>query len=314
MSLISSTLGRFVPKYRTLAQWEPIYAQIVASRDIVEKTKENRRTHRARIVTALGRRTISAIRPHEIAGLIKSIAAMQPHTALRTLVEARDMFNEALQHGWVDTNPAVPVKLPRVRVARERLSFDQWQRIHDHSDACSPPWVSRMLVLALVTGQRRGDLRKMRFSDVCDEHLRVEQQKTGARLELPLDLQLGVIGVSIREAIESCRGYAPLDADGDGYLLRKTTGGPLVGASLSWRFEQAREGALPPHSGKGAPPSLHECRSLAERLYREQGINTMILLGHSRQAMTDMYNRDRGLSRRAGKWKRLVLGVPPTSV
>lgn len=53
------------------------------------------------------------------------------------------------------------------------------------------------------------------------------------------------------------------------------------------------------------PPSLHECRSLSERLYRAQGINTMILLGHKHQAMTDMYNDDRGLTR--GEWKTLTL-------
>jgi integrase len=33
-----------------------------------------------------------------------------------------------------------------------------------------------MLLLALHTGQRRADLAKMRFDDVVDGHLRVEQQ------------------------------------------------------------------------------------------------------------------------------------------
>lgn len=56
---------------------------------------------------------------------------------------------------------------------------------------------------------------------------------------------------------------------------------------------------------KGSPTSLHECRSLSERLYRAQGINTMTLLGHSTQAMTDLYNNDRGLTR--GEWKTLQL-------
>jgi hypothetical protein len=47
------------------------------------------------------------------------------------------------------------------------------------------------------------------------------------------------------------------------------------------------------------------CRSLAERLYCGQGIDTRTLLGHKRQAMTDVYNDDRGLSR--GQWRVLIL-------
>lgn len=65
-------------------------------------------------------------------------------------------------------------------------------------------------------------------------------------------------------------------------------------------FEEARQAALSAFKS-GHPASLHECRSLSERLYRKQEINTMILLGHHSQAMTDLYNDDRGLS--GGEWK-----------
>lgn len=41
-------------------------------------------------------------------------------------------------------------------------------------------------------------------------------------------------------------------------------------------------------------PSFHEQRSLSERLYRDQGIDTQKLLGHKSQKMTDKYNDNRG--------------------
>ncbi|KAB7673754.1 tyrosine-type recombinase/integrase [Plesiomonas shigelloides] len=46
--------------------------------------------------------------------------------------------------------------------------------------------------------------------------------------------------------------------------------------------------------GEQTPASFHEIRSLSERLYREQGINTQKLLGHASQKMTDKYNNNRG--------------------
>jgi len=42
-------------------------------------------------------------------------------------------------------------------------------------------------------------------------------------------------------------------------------------------------------------PTFHEQRSLSERLYEEQGINTQQLLGHSSDRMTAQYHNDRGL-------------------
>lgn len=42
-------------------------------------------------------------------------------------------------------------------------------------------------------------------------------------------------------------------------------------------------------------PTFHDQRSLSERLYEEQGINTQLLLGHSSDRMTAQYHNDRGL-------------------
>ncbi len=140
----------------------------------------------------------------------------------------------------------------------------------------------------------------MRFADVWDGHLHIEQAKTGARLALPLGLRLDVLDKTLGQAIDDCLDYAT----GTEYVLRKHNGGQLVEASLSARFEEAREGSIPVCTD-GLPVSLHECRSLSERLYRAQGINTMVLLGHKHQAMTDIYNDDRGLSK--GRWTTLSI-------
>lgn len=298
--LLAETIGRVSPKYRTLDQWAVIYRQIVESRPICEKTKSNRRSSLAHLLAALGDRTISAVRPHEVAAMVRQLHSLHQQSAKRLLIEAKDMFNEAMNYGWIDRNPAASVKAPLVKVQRNRLTIDQWRKIQQYAQDHQPPWVSRLLMLSLVTGQRRSDVVKMRFSDVWDGYLHVEQAKTGERIAIPVALRLAAIGVTVGDVIESCRSYAV----GTEYLLRKHNGQPLCDASLSARFEEAIDHAVE-HCKTGGQPSLHECRSLAERLYRAQGINTMVLLGHKHQSMTDLYNDDRGLSR--GEWKTLQL-------
>lgn len=297
---LSATIGRVVPRYQTCAQWAEEYIQIIDQLPVCEHTKVNRRCALAHVVKHLGDDIIGKVKPLRIGKMVREIASVSPQTAKRALFEARAFFNEAILAGVINSNPAAPIKSPKVRVSRNRMSLDHWLAIRAWSAANQPPWCCRMLDLALVTGQRRSDLRAMGSDDVWDDHLHVIQFKTGTRLALPVALRLDVIGKSIADVIDDCQAYA---APGKTFL-RRQSGMRIVDASLSARFEEAREGA-----GLcwdvGTPPSLHECRSLAERLYRDQGIDTRILLGHKHQSMTDAYNDDRGLS--AGKWITLTL-------
>lgn len=131
----------------------------------------------------------------------------------------------------------------------------------------------------------------------------------GERIAIPLSLRLGALDLSVGEVVDACRSYAPLVDTDEALLLRKTTGAAPVGASMSWRFEQARECALGAHDdANSSPASLHECRSLSARLYDAQGVDDIqTLLGHTDAAMTELYKDDRGLDRRAGKWREVAV-------
>ena len=54
--------------------------------------------------------------------------------------------------------------------------------------------------------------------------------------------------------------------------------------------------------GTGTPATFHEQRSLSERLYKEQGVDTRKLLGHKTQQQTDRYHDDRGKG-----WSKVAL-------
>lgn len=299
MSILSFVLGRLAPRFRTVNEWSAIYRQLVDARPISAKTKANRHGALGHVLNYLGERMVSAVRPHEVAAMVQDIAQTHPQTAKRVLFEVADLFNECMAYGWIDRNPAAGVKAPPCRVQRKRLTLGNWQDIKAYAEENMPPWVANMMVLALVTGQRRSDLVKAQFDDVWDGHLHIEQAKTGTRLALPLALRLDVLGLTLAQAIKQCKS-ADVPSQ---YLLHKHNGERLADASLSARFEEARKAVLP--SSGGIPASLHECRSLSERLYRAQGLNTMVLLGHKHQAMTDIYNDDRGLTK--GVWKTLLL-------
>jgi len=110
MNLISATLGRIAPSFRTLSEWADIYTPGLSERQVCKKTLQNRQCHVRRIVEALGDKRIGAIKPHEISSLIARVSKEHPVAAKRTLIEIRSMMDEAVNNGWITTNPAKAVR------------------------------------------------------------------------------------------------------------------------------------------------------------------------------------------------------------
>lgn len=308
MRFVSATLGRIAPRFRAIEAFQPIYDALLATQPLLPKSLHQRRYHVTLLLHAFAGRAIGGIQPHELAVAVRKLHVRSPTTARSVLREARSFFECAhTRYGWIARNPADGLRPLPVPIKRQRLSLEQWQRMHAAAAGHRIKWLRPMLELALVSGQRRADLQKMRFDDVWAEAgvgdcLHVRQQKTGALVALPLGLRLDAAGLTLGAVIERCRAYGTRGET----MLRKRRGRPLVTASLSARFEELFEAEHGLWQGPGNPPSLHECRSLSERLYRAQGIDTRTLLGHKRQYQTDVYNDDRGLS--AGQWR--LLGLP----
>jgi len=292
---------------RTLGAWLDLHERLLRDRGYKAQTLKNRRDNLAHVRRLWGTLPIATLKPHQVATALKTFPAERSSTARRVLAELRDAYAEAIANGWAETNPAAHLKPPKHKIKRARLTWETWQAMRTLAHAGPQRWVESMLLLALVTGQRRADLAKMRFDDVVDGHLRIEQQKQagkgyGARVAIPLSLRMEAIGMTVGDVIEHCRASAKPGVT----LLRKASGGPIEESSLSARFHEHIVAVL----GDGAHgqyewPSLHEVRSLSTRLYHAQGVDVQTLLGHKHPEMTEVYKDDRGLS--AAEWKRVVV-------
>ncbi|MBG6040438.1 tyrosine-type recombinase/integrase [Proteus mirabilis] len=220
------------------------------------------------------------------------------------LIDVFDVFKEAQHAGEVPPgyNPALATKQPKRKVTRQRLSFDKWKKIFEIADK-QHRYMGNAMLLAIVTGQRVSDISRMRFQDIWDDHLHIIQSKTGAKVAIPLSLRNQAINVSLKEVIERCR-----DRIVSHYLVHyhRTTsqskrGEQVTANTLTTNFKKARN-KTDIDWGEGTPATFHEQRSLSERLYRAQGINTKDLLGHKNQIQTDKYHDDRGKD-----WIKIVI-------
>lgn len=102
-----------------------------------------------------------------------------PATVARYLAALSHVFTIAMKEwGWMDANPMAKIKKPKEPRGRERfLSDGERQRLLDSCKSLSKPLHS-IVVLALSTGMRRGEVMTLRWSQVDFGRKRITLFKT----------------------------------------------------------------------------------------------------------------------------------------
>lgn len=294
---IATSKGKGITAITWLDRYWKIQEERLATGDIKTNTYKQKAKPVALLKERVGMKLISAVDVRDIAQILDEyISEGQQRMAQVIRSVLIDVFKEAQHAGEVPPghNPALATKQPRRRITRQRLNLDEWQKIFDIADA-HHKYMGNAMLLALITGQRLGDISRMKFTDVWDDHLHIEQEKTGSKIAIPLALRCDAISWSLRDVIARCRDYAVSP-----YLvhfLHSTSqaerGSQVKARTLTMNFSKARDKAKIDW-GDGTPATFHEQRSLAERLYEAQGIDTQKLLGHKSPNQTARYHDDRG--------------------
>lgn len=278
----------------TLTVWLQRYDVIYKRRKLAENTYKVRKGQIAMISEKMGDMVLSKISTCHIAEFLELWVAQDKKTMAATMRSVlSDIFREAIVEGHIVNNPVSPTRSAKPVVKRERLELDQYRLIRDVASDL-PAWFGLSMDLALITGQRREDLSLIRFDHIVDGRLQVDQGKTGAKISLPLDLELKAVGLRLGTVIERCRLASKTDFMISAGIRKNSPDGSLHPDSLTKKFVTARKRT--DLCFDESPPTFHEIRSLAGRLYeKEKGKEfAMKLLGHRSEKMTDKYLDTRG--------------------
>lgn len=273
----------------TLHSWIDRYEVILATRNLKPKTLTDYGSKLKAIRERMRDVPVSEITTKTIAEVLNGYVG-EGKNATAKLIRSTlsDIFREAIAEGHTSTNPVTATRAAKSEVKRARITTEEYKRIHSAAKPL-PAWVPLAMDLAVVTGQRVGDLCRMKWEDIRDGYIYVQQEKTGSKLAIPVKLSVESLGISLDETLKKCKESLKGET-----IIASTRCESLSSGTISRYFMRARKASGLLFGGE--PPTFHELRSLSARLYEKQISKEFAqhLLGHKSDSMASQYRNDRG--------------------
>jgi integrase len=139
-----------------------------------------------RPLDAIGHHKVADVEKRHIIAIRNAIAAASGNGAATAFARAASvLFGWAVEAGWITHSPTYRMKA---------LPIGAWQAWTPEQAETAlsslPEHYRRVVVLGLLTGQRRGDLCALRWSNYDGDRLMIVQQKTGSVVSLSVHPEL----------------------------------------------------------------------------------------------------------------------------
>ncbi len=256
------TLSALVDAYKDSPEW----------RGLSPRTKVGYSIH-LRPLDRIGHTDPRTLTRREVLTLRDAIASSRGNSAATAFVRTTSaLFQWGVDRQWVDHNPIVRVK------ALPGGHLPAWTPEHAEV-ACArlPEHMRRVVVLALFTGQRRGDLCSMRWSAYDGQSIRVTQEKTNVDLVIPAH-------PALKAELDEWRRSAASTT-----ILTNANGVPWKPNNLSYHMGEALE-----RIGLPGDLNVHGIRKLAAANLADAGCSMKeigSITGHKTLAMIELYTR-----------------------
>lgn len=191
---------------------------------------------------------------------------------VRSLAVLSSAFTQAVSFWYVLAHNVLrDVHRPRFK-PRDRLISDA--EFYGFKAMLSPR-IQLAMMLALLTGQRQGDILNFRWADIRDMALHVRQSKTGKRIAIEITPDLEAV-------LDECWRLGNGGQVGNPFVLPTRSGKPYTGTGFRACWQRAMRKWI---KLGNEPYHYHDIRAMAATRCATPEI-AMRLLGHTTLAMT----------------------------
>lgn len=240
---------------------------------VAPSTFKNYTTCSRRVLEFFAEFTPQQIKPYNVASFLddnKKTPSMA--NLLRSFLKG--MFQRAVRWGMVEANPVRDIEQFKTRKRDRYITADEYKRIHDNAS----PTLQCLMDIAYITGQRMGDCRHIKYSDISEAGVFIKQQKTKARVLIAMTPDLAEVIARARAIHQSVKGLT---------LFHRRDGSPIPYNTLYGHWARACAAA------KVEDANFHDIRAAAATDAKAQGLDSKTLLGHTTESSHNRYLRSK---------------------
>lgn len=235
---------------------------------LAPRTQKDYVHHLRKLRREFGDRIADELRPRDFGPFLQVKHGQT--SRVRQLAVLSSAFTEAVSSWyWIERNCLKDVKRPRSKPRDRLISATEFEGVRE----MAPERIGLAMQLALLTGQRQGDILRFKWTDIHSGALHVRQSKTGKRLAIELNPEL-------KRVLGKCSKLQNrIKCD---YVLPTRMGEPYTPEG----FRAAWQRVMRAWMARGNENfHFHDIRALAATKCETPEI-AMRLLGHSTLAMT----------------------------
>jgi integrase len=256
------------------------------TKDLAANTRRNYNSHGNILIAVFGEMQLSEIKPHHIGNYLDRHSS--PMSANIQIGLMSTMFERAMRWGMAETNPCKGVRRNKMKPRDRYITDDEYRAIRNKC----PEWLQIAMDISLLTGLRESDVLKIRLADIDENHLYVQQKKTGKR-------QAYILNEALSSAIAKAKTLAKSHQVRSLFLLPTSDGKQYPDKLLQAKFREARDTA------NVKDVVFHDIRGKAATDGKGEGLDYQALLGHSKRDMSDRYVKARATDKVSPRNKEL---------
>lgn len=240
---------------------------------VAKSTYKHYRTCAVRAEKSFKNYSPAQVKPKDVAAFL-DMAKDKPSMANLMRSFLKGVFNRGVRWGECDANPVTEIKPFKVRARSRYITDEEYAEIRKHAS----PTMQCLMDIAYITGQRKGDVMGIRYADISEKGLYVEQKKTKARVLIAMTPDLEAAIQRARELHKSVKGLT---------LFHRPDGSPLSDTTMYGHWKRACEKA------KVEGANFHDLRAASATDAKAQGLDSRALLGHTTESSHNRYLRSK---------------------
>ena len=146
------------------------------------------------LLAKVTRATIESFQAERASSMSRRNTLLKPATVNREMAALKHLLSKAVEWDVLDRNPAIGVKL--FKETNRRLRYLSVEECRALLEACPTETLRRVVILALHTGMRKGEILNLKWQNVNlrEGFIELIEQKNGERSVIPLsDYIIGIL-------------------------------------------------------------------------------------------------------------------------